>query len=83
MTAEAEFGLPTLTELILPVVGYTPAFLAGIIPAVLVVVSKEPQSESSGCLLMGSAAVLAVFICWMAVLAFGIDYVYARLSRVI
>lgn len=81
-----EFGsgspLPTLTSEVLPVAAYSPIFLVGLIPALVVLFPQRRSKREAVILLSASTVVLVIFTIWMARLYVGIDMVYWKFQPV-
>lgn len=61
---------------------YSPLFLAGLVPAMLVLFPTDRTMRETIMLLSSSALLLVVFAGWMAWLYIGIDLVYGKFHAV-
>jgi len=77
-----DVSLPTLTSEVLPQAPYSPLFVVGLVPALLVLFPRRRSQRESIVLLSASAIILVAFMIWMARLYVGIDMVYWKFQPV-
>ena len=75
-------SLPTLTSDVLPIAAYSPLFLVGLIPALVVLFPRRRTKRETVIFLTASTIVLLIFAVWMARLYIGIDMVYWKFQPV-
>lgn len=71
-----------LVRTAISIVPYTPYFLVGTIPAIAVIVSKNPQDPVNFWYLMASGIVLLLLLLWMGFLWFTLDRLYFKFEAV-
>ena len=74
--------VPDLTASLFPFVRYTPVFLIGTMPSLLVIFSSSLSRSQLIALLSFSALTLVALMAWMGLMYIGIDLVYFKFQPV-
>lgn len=80
---EGMMFLPTLTKAVLPLVQFTPYFLIGTVPAIVVLASKDLAVHQVRLALSISGAVFVVFVVWLWILWLAVAVPFNKLNAVV
>ena len=75
-------SLPTLTSEVVPIAPFSPWFLVGLVPVLVVLLPRRRTKQETTILLSISVIILLGYTIWMARLYIGIDLVYWKFQSV-